>query len=158
MSTSRATVRFPFPRSTPLQETSGFLLGQEYPPLPLPASLSDAIGGEVLPPAEQSDQSEACTPHKPEIWCRRWYMLRRGKLSAFSGWGVGHSCVGRLPLYGCSVEDALEIATAGEAPFAFRVRARCVAWGEGLITPFLLFTTALCRIDFFVVYFRVTCP
>ena len=62
-------------------------------------------------------------------------MLRRGKLSAFSGWGVGHSCVGRLPLYGCSVEDAPEVSPAGEAPFAFRVRARWVARGDVTFAP-----------------------
>eukprot|EP00904_Undaria_pinnatifida_P013716 jgi/Undpi1/9475/HiC_scaffold_27.g11931.m1 len=109
-------------------ETSGFLLGQDFPPHPPSPSLLDAAGGgKVLPPLGRSDRSVQPTPHnKPEVWCRKWYMLRRGKLSAFSGWGVGHSCVGRLPLYGCSVEDAPEVSPAGEAPFAFRVRARWV--------------------------------
>lgn len=55
-------------------------------------------------------------------WCRRWYILRRGKLMAFSGWGGGHSCVGRIVLKGSTVEDAPEKASDG-APFAFCVRA-----------------------------------
>lgn len=100
------------------QDTSGFLLGQCCPPLPISSSAAISSSGQPV-------LTTTCGgPANP--WFRRWYILRRGKLSAFSGWGGGHSCVGRMVLEGCCVEDAPEEAPVG-APFAFRVRAaRCV--------------------------------
>lgn len=58
-----------------------------------------------------------------EGWVRRWFVLRRGNLVAFSGWGEQHTCLGLLVVKECSVEDCPEEAAAG-APFAFRVRER----------------------------------
>ncbi|CAM9263458.1 unnamed protein product, partial [Scytosiphon promiscuus] len=103
------------PRSSGLFETSGFLLGQSWPPLPAlaPSMLTASVAA--------ADNDGNCNTE--EAWVRRWYILRRGKLTAFSGWGGGHSCVGRMLLEGCSVEDAPEKAPAG-TPFTFCVRAQ----------------------------------
>ncbi|CAM9140876.1 unnamed protein product, partial [Ectocarpus sp. 4 AP-2014] len=103
-------------QQTRLFETSGFLLGQSWPPLPTPP-----------PPAPSMATPTASTDinahENNEEWCRRWYILQRGKLTAFSGWGGNHTCVGKMALKGCSVEDAPEKVPEG-APFAFRVRAQ----------------------------------
>lgn len=125
------------------QEISGFLLGQSWPPLPRPATpiptdddedhndgggrrngsgFSESSAERVEADAAAAVAAETSASASSDGWCRRWYILSRGNLMAFSGWGGGHSCVGRMVLKGSTVEDAPEKASDG-APFAFRVRA-----------------------------------
>ncbi|CAN0180466.1 unnamed protein product [Ectocarpus fasciculatus] len=99
-----------------LFETSGFLLGQSWPPLPTPPP-------PAPPMAAPTTSADLNANESNEEWCRRWYILQRGKLTVFSGWGGNHTCVGKMALKGCSVEDAPEKVPEG-APFAFRVRAQ----------------------------------
>ncbi|CAM9778409.1 unnamed protein product [Ectocarpus sp. 13 AM-2016] len=103
-------------QKTRLFETSGFLLGQSWPPLPTPPPPAPSI-------ATPTASTDISVYENNEEWCRRWYILQRGKLTAFSGWGGNHTCVGKMALKGCSVEDAPEKVPEG-APFAFRVRAQ----------------------------------
>lgn len=119
------------------QETSGFLLGQAFPPLPqahptLPLSDENTGSknkdGEPTPGSllASSVEAVACNTFRiAETSCRKWYVLRDGELSAFSSRGKGEYCIGRLTLRGSCVEDVPEKAVGG-ALFMFRIRARYV--------------------------------
>lgn len=75
------------------------------------------------PSETQVDQKATAPLPSAEVWSRKWYILRHGELGAFSGWEEGRSCVGRMVLRGCIVEDISDSATPDGAPFTFRVKA-----------------------------------